>query len=522
MKKKSAFQLYVSLFMCLVFVFSAVGCSNQGETSSSSDGDNVKDTLTVIVASDPANLDPNDSDAQQHYQVTRQIYETLFIYDENYELKPWLCESYEYEDDETIILNIRKGVKFHNGDELKASDVLFTFKRIIENKLCAMVEVSKLLIDQCEALDDYTLKLVTDGPVSTQLKLLESPAVGIMSERAYTEAGGDFLKGAAVGTGPYKFVSYDPGDKVVMEAHDEYWIEGQPHIKNLVMRVVGDSSSRAVEAETGGADIVYDISAKDIKRVGNAKNVEIISELGTNTSHLLFNTAMEPMDNDLVRQAVWYGVDVESAVEIAYEDFGQPASGWISPGIKGEDSEIVNKLPTRDVEKAKALLTEAGYPDGLTLSIVVSSSDQERCDMAETFQAQLAEVGIDLKIDIMESSAWNSHILEGKHQMTIYGFSCADFEADRALVQLMPSNVNYNICKFDNKEFQDLVNKSFITLDDDERFELYRKAQNLLIDNYITLPLWHKELNAAVQKGVKGFNITRSYEHHYLQNVYFE
>lgn len=129
---------------------------------------------------------------------------------------------------------------------------------------------------------------------------------------------------------------------------------------------------------------------------------------------------------------------------------------------------------------------------------------------------------MDLKVETMEVSAWISNILDSKHQMTIYGFSCPDFEADGALNQLMPTNVNYNLCRFDNKEFQDTVNKAVRTIDNEQRYELYRDASEMLIENNVTLPLWHKELNAVVQNDVKGFEITRSFEHHYLQNVSFE
>jgi peptide/nickel transport system substrate-binding protein len=477
--------------------------------------------LTIVLSADPANLDPNDSDSQFHYQATRNIYETLFVYDDNYNIAPWLCEKYEQENESTIILHLRKGVKFHNGDEFKASDVYFTIKRSIDNKLASMVEFSNILIDKCEVVDDYTFKLVTNGPVATQIPLLENPATGIMSERAFKEANGDFVNGACVGTGPFQFVSYAPGDQVLLKAFDGYWREGEPHFDNLLIRFISDSASRAIEAETGGADIVYDIGAKDIDSVNAANGVHIVAEVGTNTSHLLLNTAAAPLDNDLVRQAVWYGVDAAAAVKLAYGNFGAVANDWVCPGIKGSNPDLAaSYFPARDVEKAKKCLADAGYPDGVELEIAVPSSQQERCDMAEVFQAQLAEVGIKVKVNIMEYSAWNAYILSGKHQATIYGFSAADFEADRALVQFMPTNVNYNLCQFDNKEFQEIVAKSFVTLDPEARYQLYRDAIVILMKNHITVPLWFKALNAAVKDDIEGFKITRSYEHHYLQYVY--
>lgn len=511
-------RLAVGLVLCLCLSLVLTACSGEGEQVTPE----AKDTLTVILSADPAHLDANHSDSQTHYQAVRQIYETLFVYDDNYNIQPWLCESYRYEDDTTIILNLRKGVKFHNGDELKASDVLFTARRAVEQNLSGKIEFEALDLDKCEALDDYKVKLVTKGPSATLIPLLENPAASIISERAYKEANGDFLNGACVGTGPFKFVSYSPGDQLVLEAFEDYWREGEPHVKKLILRFVGDPSSRAIEAETGGADIVYDIGAKDIARVNAAPGVKVVSDLGTNTSYLLFNTARKPLDDIRVRQAIWYAVDAEAAVKLAYGDFGAFAQGWLSPGINGDDPTQVEKYwPKRDLEKAKQLLAEAGYADGLELTIAVANNNQERCDMAEAFQGQLAEVGITLKLDVMEASTWNTHILDGKHDLTIYGMSASDFEADRALVQYMPSHVNYNLCAYDNPEFQRKVNEAAVTLDNEARFQLYRDAQNMLLEDYVTLPLWHKELNAAVRDGIEGFKITRSYEHHYLQYVRF-
>lgn len=504
----------LALLLAVVMVLSMAACGSKTASAPTKN-------LTVIISSDPANMDPADSDEQTHFQVTRQIYETLFIYDEDYNLKNWLCESYEYEDDCTLILHIRKGVKFHNGDELKASDVLFSFKRIVEGNFGGgMVQIPNIDIDKCEVLDDYTLKYVTKVPSATQLNLFEGPSAAILSERAYNEAKGDFSNGAAVGTGPYKFVSYTAGDKTELEAFSDYWREGEPKCEKLTIRVVSDSSSRATEALSHTSDLVYDINATDLKAINDASGVSIMTELGTNTSYLLFNTAMAPMDNELVRQAIWYALDVNSIVTLAYGDFGAVASGWVCPGILGYDAAAVTKyVPQQNIEKAKQLLAEAGYADGLDVEIAVQASNQQRVDMAVAIQAQLKEIGINVTLNSMESGTWTEYITSGKHMMTIYGFSCADFEADRALNQLMPNHTNFDLCSYDNADFQAAISEAAGTIDKEARGALYVKAENMLLEDCVTLPLWHKALPVAVQDGVTGFSITRSYENHYLQTV---
>lgn len=507
--------------MCLLLALAMLlaGCgSKTGETAAKPEE---KDSLIVVISTDPANMSANESATQYHYQVTRQMYETLFVYDENYNIQPWLCESYEYLDDVTLLLKIRQGVKFHNGDELKASDVYFTFERAVnsERKEGAGTQLASLDIGQCEAVDDYTLKLVLKQPNPTFINLLENPSVGIMSERAYQEANGDYLNGAAVGTGPYKYVAYYPGDRIEMEAFDEYWNDA-PYFKKLTMRIVSDSTSRSIEAETKSADIVYDIAPNDIEKINATDGVSVISDLGTNTSMLNFNVTKAPTDNAKVREAIFYALDAETAVKLAYGDYGSFASGFVCPGVLGYDESLREKYwPKRDLERAKQCLKEAGYENGVEVEIAVNTNDKSRSVMAEAFQAQLAEAGITLKINAMESSAFNTYLAAGEQNLCIYGYSATDFEADRCLLQHLPSHVNYSICHFDNEEFRNLVSKSAVTLDRNEREQLYKDAIELIMENYVMLPLWHKSVNAAVNDSLEGFSISRSYEHHYLQYV---
>lgn len=480
-----------------------------------------KDSMIVVVPADPGSMDPHDNVAQNKHQSTRNIYETLVVYDDNGKLIPWLAESWEYEDDCTINFKIREGVKFHNGEELKASDVIFTLNRLVNDNTVAAMQVNKVDFSKTVATGDYTFTLVTVEPYAIQIAMLENPLCGIISEKAYTESNGDFFK-APIGTGPYKVVEYRSGDSLILEGFDDYWIEGQPYVKNVTLRYVADASSRVIEAESGNADIVYEITATNVDRVRADENINLVSAMGANTSYLYMNQAKAPFDNELVRQAVWYAVDIPQAVEVAYGSFGKLADGVISPGIDGRHPDMTSFFPARDVEKAKQLLAEAGYADGFETSISCNSSDQQRKDFCEVIQAQLAEVGISVSIDVMDSTVWSSSLSAGEGFMTIYGLTASTGEAGRVLFRWLPDTSEWPLTSWESQEYYDLINDALTTTDTDARNELYYDCQEMLMDNYVVLPVWHKELNAACQLDVKGFRITPSYEQHYLQFVYFE
>lgn len=551
---KKLFRNGLALAICGMMVFSMAACSSsnepaenppaEGETEGETEGEaenppaeggetamivsteptdivSSKDSMIVVVATDPGSLDPHDNVQQQKHQSTRQIYETLVVYNDDGELIPWLAESWEYEDDVTLVFKLRQGVKFHNGDELKASDVLFTFKRMRDDNTPAAMQVNKVDFDKSEAVDDYTLKLVTTEPYALQLPMLENPLCGIISEKSYTESGGDFNK-APIGTGPYKVVNFKAGDSLTLEGFEDYWIAGQPYVKNLTIRYINDASSRAIEAESGGSDIVYEISANDVDRVRENPNINLVSAMGANTSYLYLNLAHEPFQDPKVREAVWYAVDIPSAIDIAYGNFGKLADGVISPGIDGRHPDMSSYFPTQDIEKAKALLKEAGYENGFTTEISCNSSDQQRKDFCEVIQAQLAEVGITVEINVMDSAAWSTYLSEGKGPMCIYGLTASTGEAGRTLFRWLPDTSEWALSSWENQEYYDTISKALVTTDTAARNELYYRCQEMLMENYIVLPVWHKELNAACQPDVAGFRITPSYEQHYLQFVYFK
>ena len=515
MKKLGSFLLILVLTAGML-----AGCGGSGGDSSDAAE---KDTLTVVINSDPGTLDPHDNVNFAPHQVKRQIYETLVVRNDERELVPWLAESWEYEDDETLVFQIRQGVKFHNGEELKASDVLFSLKRALDDNTTGAIQVNRIDFNRCEVMGDYTVKIVTDGPYAMQLAMLENPLISMISEKAYTESGGDFFE-APIGTGPYKLVSYAAGDSVVLEANEEYWREGEPHIPNLIFRVITDASSRAIEAESGGADIVYDISANDVERVAANPGVNLVSMAGYNTSYLLFNQNREPLSDIRVREAIFLALDVPTAIEVAYGSFGELGSGIVSPGVEGRHPDLTPYFPTRDLERAKQLLEEAGYGGGLTLEIICENSNQQRMDFCEAAQAQLAEVGITLVPKFLDANDWAATTINGGTDIAIYGTTASTGEAGRILMRYAPGIAEYGAVNWTGPEaeaYAELLNTALATIDADARNTMYHTCQELLMENFVCYPIWHKEINAALQLDVQGFHLMPTYENHYLQYVYF-
>lgn len=533
---KRLWSLALALLMALTLVLSgcggnsgeqtggqqASGSPSGGESSSGGAGDADR-MLYVVTSSDVQNLDPNNDTTQNRLQVKAQIYETLVRFDENGELTPWLAESWEFEDDYTTLIKLREGITFSNGEPLTANDVMFTFRRTIENKLIGFMEVGSIDLEKSEVVDEHTIRLVTTCSGSLQMRMLENPDTGIICEKAYTEADGDFWNGAAVGTGPYTYVSYSAGDNIVLKANENYWNkDAMPQIKNVTFRFIIDSATRAVEAETGGADIVYDIEATDLERLSADPNVNMITTLGTNCTYICFNCADSVLSNPKVREALWYAMDAKAAAKIAYGNFGAPADNFLVTGIKGAIENPEEYFIERDIEKAKALLAEAGYADGLTLKIYVSSNNKGRQDMAEVLQAQCAEVGVTLDIQVLEGGALDEILLGGTSQLTLYGQSATTFEGGRPLQHFLPDNNESMMFQYYESDFVDKVSKALTIVDDEERFKLYSECCETLMENYVALPIWFKGLSAAAQNDIGGFELTRSYEQHYLQYVYFK
>lgn len=499
-----------AIALLMIMLFSLAACGN-------SQGSSGKDTLVVGTSRDPGLLDPNQTNLQMVQAVNKQIYETLFTRGSDGGIEPVLAESYEYENDTTVLIKLRQGVKFHNGEEMKASDVLFSLERA-STKGSSAPAVAAINFEKSEAVDDYTVRLISDEVYVPMLDYLEWPLTAIYSQKAYEEAGGDFSK-CAVGTGAYKLKEYVSGDRIEFEAFADYW--GEPaHVKNLIMRIIPEAASRTMELETGSVDIIYEVAATDLSRLEENPDVTVYRDVSLCTQYLLINTSHEPFDDVKVRQAMAYAIDRETAMKVAYNGTGVVATGYCSPQVRDFAPDVVPY--EYNPEKAKELLAEAGYPDGFSATFHTDTG-AERSALAENICNQLAQVGINLEIISMEPVAYQAMFPDNLHDMHLNGLTCTTGEGDKAFRWFTTDHPSgNNFCFWENAAYDEIIDTAVKTLDETARKELYAQAQQMLHDDCIIIPMLDKEILSATRSNVKGFQNDISYECPQLKNVYFE
>jgi peptide/nickel transport system substrate-binding protein len=521
LKKRQA--LLLVNFLCLVLLLLAVGCSSKTSgniTQTNAAGD--PDILTIVVPTDPITMDPAMNTYFAAHQVSRHIYETLFRLDADFDLLPMLAKKWRYLDDVTIEIELQEGVTFHNGDPLTSEDVLFSLKRAYDDGTAGYANVEAIDFENCKVIDDTTFILVTKEPKANQLALLSNAFTGIFSKSDYEAKNGNFFNKIA-GTGPYQLDSYLEGDYYTLVSYDDYWDDSVAgRIKKLHFRVITEGANRAIEAETGGADIVYDITANDKERIKDNPNLQYLYAYSANSNYIFLNTAKAPLDDIRVRKAILHGIDREAVVKMAYKGMGKILNTFFAEGIIGS-LDISDQLLERDVEKAKKLLAEAGYENGLALEFAAESNQTMRMDVAEAVQAQLADIGIEIKLNFMDANAYSSYTADGNHDLCIYGLSATTGEAGNGLMRFTPSMSYYTLTSHNDEKILQNIYEGLHTIDEDKRIQLFEGAQRGLMDLYCVLPIWQKEINAAVANYVDmtDFYLDRSYETHLLTGVRF-
>lgn len=394
-----------------------------------------------------------------------------------------LAEKFSVSDDGMhITIKLREGIKFHNGDPLTTEDIAYTFDSLKDSTLHAN---DATYYSHTEIIDDYNC--IIHAAVQTPLFMLTLCNVNVISEQAVNELGDKYAMNP-IGTGAYKFVSYDGFNNVVLEANEEYW-GGAPAIKKMTYRIFSDDQTMTMALEAGEIDIITQLNPTSAMQFEGNPKYSVTWKESDGVSLVLFNVNCKPFDNKLVRQAVSYAIDREAINLICGEGKCKITDVFYSERMAAHP--LYEDLPhyTFDVEKAKQLMTEAGYPDGYTLEepVRILASEEK---MTVALQEQLAAIGINFKIEILESNTlFNNYLFVNNFNMMPFGLSTETYDMAYVTQFYDMNSVMPNMTGYENPTFSDMIIESNKMGDVEERRAMYTEMWKIAYEDLPICPI---------------------------------
>ena len=378
---------------------------------------------------------------------------------------------------------------------MTADDVIFSIYRCADNEgisIDSSLVSAFSVISDVQATDDKTVVLTLKQPDLELLNFLTAAIVPANYDKLDTEP---------CGTGPFKFSSRSVKENFVIEKFDEYW--GTPaNLDKVTFKIIENADSLLMSLQSGAIDLCAHLTSTQVAQLGEDFQIE---EGTMNLVQALYlNNAVEPFDNELVRQALSYAVDKQGIIDLAFDGYGSPIGSSMYPAFGKYFDESLTDYYTYDVEKAKELLAQAGYPDGFDMTITVPSNYQPHMDTAEVLVQQLAAVGVRATIQPIEWESWISDVYTGRQfQSTVVGVDAANMTA-RALLERFTSTYGSNFINYNNAEYDQLFQQALATYDDAEQTALYKQMERNLTEHAANVYIQDLADLVAVRSGLEG------------------
>lgn len=485
-------------------------------------------TLRFAIGRDAINFDPHIYYGASSASMQGNIYDGLVEYDADGGLVPALATSWDNPDSNTWIFHLRSGVKFHDGSNFTADDVIYSFNRIMDPETAATRGgLLRAQITTMEAVDELTVKIVLSGPNATFLSVLAAPDCYMVS-KAWGEGDHDF-KAEANGTGPFMLDKYEPQVKYEFVKNPNYWKEGLPYLDGMVQIPIQDDNTRINSLRNGDVDLAEVVPWQDRLTLKNAP-YQVVSGYET-FNFVRINTSRAPLDNPKVRQALNYIINREEICQIAFGGEAKP----ISAGLILEDhwafSDELKGYWKTDHEKARELLAEAGYENPSDLTLLLESSNLAiHLDNAQLILNQLEDFGINVTLKIFEVPTLLEKRTSGDYGLLMDGTALPWPDPD-AYAQFFHSDegtIYANAVGYKNQELDQLLEQGRKVLDQTERKQIYFEAEKVLLeDSPWIFVLWRSQAEASWDYvkgfvhfgGAAGYFSTTAFENVWLSNV---
>jgi len=482
-------------------------------------------TLTIGVRAGPESIDPHFTATGTHAEALKHVFDTLVWSGDDLSLEPRLAESWKAINDTTWEFKLRKGVKFHDGSDFTANDVKFSIERIpaVSGPNPTMIYVRR--VKEVKIVDPYTVQVVTDGPAPAlpndfiRLFIVSAKAAKDYSTKETANEGFNSGK-AAIGTGPYKYVSWTPKDQLVLERFDGFWGGKEPW-QRVLRKEISNDTARVAQLKAGQLDLIARAPAADVPTLEKDSKLSVVK---IDTVYV-FNMELDlrekapqitakdgsplpqnPLRDPRVREAIDLAIDRPALAEIAMEGMGKPVNQLVTPSIFGYNK----SLPERkaDLAKAKKLLADAGYPNGFKATFSFTNDRLPGDRQVGTSVAQmLAAIGLDVQANAQPAAVFFPARTRGDYSMSMSGWGTLTGEAHYTLSSVVHSNDPvrkfgaFNVLGYASPQMDKLLQDAAIEIDVNKRRSYLEQANALVAVDRPRLPLVSVGSAWAMQKG---------------------
>lgn len=453
-------------------------------------------TLTFAQHQATGTLDPATSLGGVEYIVMLAVYDNLVMIQPDLTVKPELATSWEANEDfSSYTFYLREGVKFRHGKEFKAEDVVFTINRLLDPELDSRARPIFEVIKEMVVLDDYTIRFDLVGPNGFFLDILSEPLAHILPADVDVER----LAQEEFGTGPFMIEERLPGERTTLVRNPDYWEEGKPYLDEIVIQAIPEAAARVEALKSGDVDIIWQVNPQSVPSIAANPETTVLNAASFSHLALCIPTNVPPFDNKLVRKAMQAATDREGINQAVLLGLGIPARDHpIHPSHAVFASEYAP--PDYDPELAKSLLEQAGYPDGIDLTLYTSDIGPGLIELAVAYQESAAPAGIRIDVERTPSEAyWTEHWNNGK-LASVYWFG---FMPDQALLRQIHSEAAFNCPRYSNPVVDELIEKAR-GQDLEGQKESYGEIQRILIEDVPRLIVVFQPWIYGVNKDLRG------------------
>ncbi len=487
MKKTKIFLCFLSVMVTMSVAL--CGCAGDKKEKDSS-------TIIIGIPQDlEESLDPHKMVAAGTKEVLFNIFEGLVKPTGDGDFIPAVAGAYTISDDaKTYTFTLREGVKFHDGSTVTVQDVKYSIDRCADTGNGAPLVAAYSNIESTEISgNDFIVHLV--NPDTEFLAYMTTAIIPMNNQNPDTNP---------IGTGPYMFVSRSPQENFVLKKFDDYYDnENAAHIENAIFKVVGNLDTIALDMESGAYDIFPRIPTNQAELLSD--DYEILEETMNLVQALYLNNAVSPFDDVKVRQALCYAIDPSEIMMFVSDGKGTEIGSSMFPAFGKYYMEELNHTYDIDLEKAKKLLSDAGYPDGFEFDITVPSNYTQHIDTAQVLVEQLAKIGVKANIKLIEWDSWLSDVYANRgFAATVVGLDASSLTAS-ALLQRFTSDSPKNFINYNNPVYDETYKKAIAAIDDNEKTQYYKECERILSEDAANVYIQDLPELVAINKKFTGY-----------------